>query len=566
MKKLLVLALLAAVLLSPALFAQASKEAAADDVIAYTPAGTYPIVESPITVDIMVAQPPCVEDYNTNRFSQYMEELTGVKVNFIMIPEQAATEKLALVLASGDYPDAFLGFAVTSELETTYGAMEGLFKPLNTYYTREWMPNMMKSFEEFPGAVGFMTNIDGNIYSLPRLEGCYHCTNQAKLFVYQPFLDALGLAVPTTVDEFYEVLKAIKTQDPNGNGKADEIPMAGSIIGWSDQVERFLLNSFIYCDLDTNINADADSNVGYLMDGSKVDTAVNKDGFREGLAFINKLYREGLIYNGSFTQDSSQLTQLVESSAQPVVGFAAGGWRGQFSTLGEDRFNNFRAIAPLRGPKGEQHAVSFLLTPQIGQLVLSSDTPYAEAIIRYFDYMYSLEGTLQQRNGFQGEAWQWADSTQVGLDGKPAIWQQLTAWNDKDPQNVTWIQTYTAAMTPSAKNGQAVAPSTPADAAYYQPDNIEKVLYDETSQLYKPYEDTSLEVPALKYTAEENEKFSTVKRELANYIRQSAVKFMVGSLDVNDDEVWNDYLAGLEKLQMRSVLDLMQKAYDRQYR
>lgn len=567
MKKSLCIVLLVALLLPTALVAQGSKESAsAKATVEYTPVGTFPIVKTPITVDIMVAQPPCVEDYNTNRFSKYMEEMTGVKVNFIMIPEQAATEKLALVLASGDYPDAFLGFRISNALETTYGAQEGLFMPMNKYYTKEWMPNMMKAFEEFPGGIGFMTNIDGNIYSLARLEGCYHCSNQAKLFVYQPFLDKLGLKTPTTTDEFYQVLKAIKENDPNGNGKADEIPLAGSIIGWSDQVERFLLNSFIYTDLDTNINANADDNVGYLMNNGKVDTAVNKAAYREGLAYINKLYKEGLIYNGSFTQDSSQLTQLVESSAQPVVGFAAGGWRGQFATIGGDRFNNFRAIAPLKGPKGAQYSVAFFQNPEIGQLVLSSETKYADAIIRYFEYMYSFEGTLLQRNGFKGEAWDWAKPGQVGLDGKPAVWEQLKLWNDKDPQNDTWIQTYPSAMTPSLKNGLAKEPSTPADPAYYLPANNEKTLYDETTNLYKPYEDTSVEVPVLKYTADESEKFSTVKRELANHIRQSAVKFMVGSLDVNDDKVWNDYVANLEKLQLKAVLDLMQTAYNRQYK
>jgi putative aldouronate transport system substrate-binding protein len=190
MKKTLCIVLLVALLLPVSLVAQGSKESAsAKSAVEYTPVGTFPIVKTPITVDIMVAQPPCVEDFNTNRFTKYMEELTGIKVNYIMIPEQAATEKLALVLASGDYPDAFLGFAVNNTLETTYGAQEGLFLPLNKFYSKEWMPNMMKAFEEFPGGIGFMTNIDGNIYSLPRLEGCYHCSNQAKMFVYQPFLD-----------------------------------------------------------------------------------------------------------------------------------------------------------------------------------------------------------------------------------------------------------------------------------------------------------------------------------------------------------------------------------------
>ncbi|MFA5699643.1 MAG: ABC transporter substrate-binding protein [Sphaerochaeta sp.] len=555
------------VLLMPALlFAQGAKQAPAKPAVEYTPVGTFPIVKEKISVDIMVVQPPCVEDYNTNRFSKYMEELTGIHVNFIMVPEQARQEKLALVLASGDYPDAFLGFGIGTELETTYGSQEGLFLPLNKYYNTQWMPHMMKAFEEFPGGIGYMTNIDGNIYSIPRLEGCFHCSNMAKMYVYQPFLDALGLPVPTTTDEFYTTLKAIKERDPNRNGRADEIPLAGSIIGWADQVERFILNSFIYCDLDTNVNANADGNVGFMMVNGRVDTAMNKDAYREGLAYVNKLYKEGLLYSGSFTQDSSQLTQLVESSAQPTVGFVAGGWRGQFATIGGDRFNNFRAIAPLKGPKGVQYSVAFFQDPEMGNLVLSSKTPYADAIMRYFDFMYSQEGTLLQRNGFQGEAWDWAKPGQVGLDGKPAVWEQLKLWNDKDPQNDTWIQTYASATTPSLKNGLASPPMSPSDPAYYLPDNNEKTLYDETVNLYKPYEDVRVEVPQLKYTADENEQFSTVKRELANYIRQSAVKFMVGSMDVNNDRVWNDYVAGLEKLQMNNVLNLMQKAYDRQYK
>ena len=158
MRKTALIVLVVALLVPATLLAQGTKAAPAAAKVEYTPLGTYPIVKSPITVDIMVAQPPCVEDYNTNRFSKYMEEMTGVKVNFIMVPEQAATEKLALVLASGDYPDAFLGFGISFDQETNYGTQEGLFLPLNKYYSQEWMPNLMKAFEEFPGGVGYMTD------------------------------------------------------------------------------------------------------------------------------------------------------------------------------------------------------------------------------------------------------------------------------------------------------------------------------------------------------------------------------------------------------------------------
>ena len=39
-------------------------------------------------------------------------------------------------------------------------------------------------------------------------------------------LDALGLEMPQTVDEYYETLVAFRDKDPNGNGEQDEIPLA----------------------------------------------------------------------------------------------------------------------------------------------------------------------------------------------------------------------------------------------------------------------------------------------------------------------------------------------------
>lgn len=560
MKKLIFLAVL--LVASACIFAMGGADEKETMDVTYTPNGTYPIVEEPITIDIMVVQPPCVEDYNTNGFSKFMEEKTGITVNYIMVPEQAADEKLALTLASGDYPDAFLGFGITNEQQTVYGAEEQLFMPLNDYYTKDTLPNLLNGLDDFTGSMGFMTLTDGNIYSLPRLEQTYHVTNQAKMYVYKPFLDALGFEVPTTTDDFYEMLIAIRDSDPNGNGKADEIPLAGSIIGWNDQVERFLMNSFIYCDLDTNTGANPEANAGYMMNGNKIDTSVNKDAFRDGLTYINKLYEEGLIYNGSFTQDSSQLTQLVESSADPIIGFVAGGWRGQFSSLGGERFVDFRAIAPLEGPEGVRESVNFLPTPGTGALVLSTETPYAEAILRYFDYMYSVEGTLKQRYGVEGDAWMWAEEGDVGLDGNPAIWKRLKPWNDKDPQNVTFIQGATFAESNALRLGSAVA----VGSDYYAPENNEKALYDETYNLYTPYANLDLEVPSLKYTGEEIEEFTTVKQELANYIRQNTVAFIVGTLDVTNDNEWNTYLEGLEKSQMSAVLSNMQTAYDRQYK
>lgn len=86
-----------------------------------------------------------------------------------------------------------------------------------------------------------ITAPDGNIYALPSINDCYHCSMAQKMWIYKPWLDKLGLDVPTTTDELYTVLKAFKDKDPNGNGKADEVPLTGAPrgSGWYSSIDAF---------------------------------------------------------------------------------------------------------------------------------------------------------------------------------------------------------------------------------------------------------------------------------------------------------------------------------------
>lgn len=93
-----------------------------------------------------------------------------------------------------------------------------------------------------------ITAPDGNIYALPQINECYHCDNALKLWINKAWLDKLGLQLPTTTEEFYQVMKAFKEQDPNGNGKNDELPLTGSDEMWAGNVSAFLMNAFIVDD------------------------------------------------------------------------------------------------------------------------------------------------------------------------------------------------------------------------------------------------------------------------------------------------------------------------------
>jgi hypothetical protein len=124
---------------------------------------------------------------------------------------------------------------------------------------------------------------------------------------------------PTTTDELYEVLKAFKEGDPNGNGIADEIPLLGATTGWNALPTNFLMNAFAYTRRGTY--------GGYLERASNgVRFVANTPEWREGLRYIHRLYAEELIGRETFTQKNDQAKATIENPDTEMVGSFPAGW------------------------------------------------------------------------------------------------------------------------------------------------------------------------------------------------------------------------------------------------
>src|SRR5690606_24441558 len=77
------------------------------------------------------------------------------------------------------------------------------------------MDNYSSVFERY--------TINGEIYAIPQSK-----YNLKVIWMRKDWLDNLGLEVPQTTDEFYEVLKAFTYNDPDQNGKDDTIGMVNA--------------------------------------------------------------------------------------------------------------------------------------------------------------------------------------------------------------------------------------------------------------------------------------------------------------------------------------------------
>ena len=224
--------------------------------------GEFPIVEEPITLEILMLGHAIVEEFPTNTFTQWYSERTGINLDFDIAPPNEDREVLNLTIASGDLPDVIVGFTVDPSTLALFGP-QGLFLPLSGLI-EEHGHFINEVFEGSPQVRPLITSPDGEIYGLPQVNECYHCFYAQRAWINQDWLDNVGMSVPQTTDEFIEVLTAFKEQDANGNGDPnDEIPLAGAATGWNTNIDGFLMNPFVATEFKGN-NQFFDMNGGVI--------------------------------------------------------------------------------------------------------------------------------------------------------------------------------------------------------------------------------------------------------------------------------------------------------------
>ena len=136
------------------------------------------------------------------------------------------------MMSAGDYPDAIVAdYAGGSDVDVINYGSQGVYIQLEELI-QQWAPKFLKAVEEQdPRILALSTAPDGHICGLPMSIPSNDVYNNG--FINQVWLDNLGLDMPTTTDEFVEVLRAFKDNDANGNGNPnDEIPLAFKFTDW----------------------------------------------------------------------------------------------------------------------------------------------------------------------------------------------------------------------------------------------------------------------------------------------------------------------------------------------
>jgi len=452
-----------------------------------------------------------------------IEEATNVHFDFILGPSATAqyTEKFNTIIASGKLPDLIVYTNGESMMKC---AADGLFRPIDDLL--EKMPNLSALMEERPIIKQSITADDGCAYFFPFI-------GSIKAFlvwmIREDWLENLGLDVPETLDEWYEVMKAFKEQDANGNGDPnDEIPYASrqglnGAVNWMEAFGVSQVGSqFFVEDDDTVIYP-------YLDERAKA-----------GLEFINKLYTEGLI---DPEYASLGTDEWVTKTSNDLVGISWDTTARAYSASSMVRITTgkedarYIVVAPPIGPDGDQMTTHQMQVVR-GYTAVSANTKVADAIARVVDFMYSQEGFMLNNWGVEGVTYE------IGADGEPYYLPEIA--NDSQGRGIlSMLNIY----------GHR-------EWCYQQDIRYENALLDAEYSAMRDNTEKYIHkiLPTLVFTEDEQERYSELKTDIQTYKDETVHAFIQGRKSFDE---YDEFVETLKSMGVEEMVQIQQDAYNR---
>ena len=535
---------------------------------------TEPPVEEPrlplvkdgsVTLTIGIPQNAFVEDYDTNYLTRFLEEKTGVNLEFVFYSTdyEEANQQFSLDVSSGaKLPDILFNFnKLTGDSETAleYGRsgvfvdVSGYLKEYGYYYWEGY--NMIKQSVRDMVDTYWIDPQNGKQYGLGNgheqvgdAVGTYTIINKA-------WLDKIGEAIPTTAEELHRVLKKFAEEDPNGNGTADELAMFGSVNGYHTDILEYIINAWVYCNDEQPFN----------VDEGKVWLPYTTDEYRQAIIFLNQLFKEGLIPTQIFTMTSEEAKTVMKSVMTPETGTSIVGLAAAVPSVymisGSENAAEYVALAPLKAETklggygvnvGDAATATCYITRDCEDPVLA---------FKFLDYMYSTEVKQVLMNGEKGV--DWVEEQGTTAQGIPAIIKRIN--NVYGQQNNSCWNTSCIGWLYSGGGADGTIGDTNRVSDQSTATDYQKATNGFAKDLYKMYTDAAKpgRIFKLIYTADEADAIKEPKTNITSYIKESRAQFISGEMDPNDDAKWAAYLKTLEDMGVKTWLDAAQKAYDR---
>ena len=483
--------------------------------------GSLPIVNEPITLKVLTqdATGKAWESADKSGFWAWLEEQTGIHFEVESYPKEELASKLALIMATPDeMPDIFLNCGFGASNLQQYGA-NGQLLMLDDYI-EQYGTNIKEAFATVEAVEGGAKSADGHIYAIPSISK----NRSASIYVLNSrFMENAGLDAekdaPKTIEELYEVFKAIQKADANGDG------IVGNEICWSSTTKDFYRGALSMVGISCYWPV---SGCVFDQKNDEVFFVPTSEEYKYLLSWLHKFYEEGMLDQELFTQTSEQRT--AKNKADLV--FMCNTYDDPELASYAGRSGAFFLDAPLTSAVSDKPLVATSALYNQGLGAISGYTEYPEICMLLLDYFYSTEATRVAYYGLEGVDYV-LDEDGYGITAS-SDWVYLSG-----PTTMTvnyWVNDESQV---SAPKGTALAQRRTEYCTVY------------SSFAFQNY---------LLFTQEQADTLATLTADLGLYCDDYFVGVITGNYDL--DKTWDEYVKNCEAMELDTITQIYQDSYN----
>lgn len=532
---------------------------------------TLAVAEEKVTVSLLTTRnSTATNDIEDVWFFKYLAQ--KMNVDFELEQTLETDQRISLMFASDSVPDLVWGIRLSNNDVMVYGMQEGMLLNWKDLITPELMPNTYQAMQDYPDAFTASTAPDGNIYTLPMITGSSYYTNTGsfsaaiRMYINKDWMDACGITeIPTTLDEYLEVLRTFKEKDPMGLGE-NNIPLIGN----QEKDKTFVWNALGFHGTATQAYGTSFD----LKDNQLVLPCYTEEA-KEFITFYNTLYNEGLISPDYFTLDQTAARGLMASGVCGVLGDST------LTAIG-DAWPSWVALSPLTSDVNDVAVAAFNPGYSVGQLYASAYTEHPEVLARIVDYMYSDEGALYYNYGpMKGteetlgvvDGWYYDENNRITTD--KVVNGEFT---DISEYAYQYIKSYSSAPGRFDHYSQTAAAMAGIEFPGKEMTIVDKLTGTEIPSLIMDvYTDdnndghwritqseamtdhlTAVRLPDVYLTAEQNQRVADLSTVINDYVTAESAKFIVGTRPLSELDA---YFEELKSLGIEEYIAIYQEAY-----
>jgi putative aldouronate transport system substrate-binding protein len=339
------------------------------------------------------------------------------------------------------------------------------------------------------------------------------------------WLDKAGLSVPTNINEWYTVLKALKAAHP------EAVPFT-----CRRSLDQYGLNT---------LTGAFGVHYGWYNDNGTIKYGPAQPEYQEYLTTMAQWYKEGLIDPDFPLNDGTAVdAKILAGGAGGWVGLLMGGMGRYLQTAKAQGDMTFDVVgAPFPTDLKTGQAYDFLLKNEayFGTAITTANK-YPVETIKLLDYAFSAEGAQLLSYGIEGK-------TFTMVNGRPTFTDEIL----KNPQG--WV----------IDNALAHYARTCATFIWFINDpwaQVQRMLYPQQEEAAKIWSlgTTVRTLPMLNPQENEVDTFASDMNQIQTYADEMFVKFIMGQEPLSN---FPRYVANLNNMNIARVTDIQQRAYQR---